>query len=224
MARNHYTVLGIPVDASPEEIKCAYRRQAMQLHPDRSGPQAGTGPFREIQEAYDVLSDPAQREVYDRAQVCSRPTARDPTPPDRRQRSSAGYPGRGIIDPDEFPLRSMAENLFGPFSKDYQPFILHNQGAGILEIALTEEEARQGGAVDVSLPIEVPCPNCRGRGGLGWYRCARCAGSGALAVEYRVTASFPPGLSSHHAVQLTVPSLSGGECPLIVRFLVQETC
>ena len=64
MAKDYYLILGVPLDAAPGEIRSAFRRLALQYHPDRRG-EAGTRAFRDISEAYDVLSDPAQRARYD---------------------------------------------------------------------------------------------------------------------------------------------------------------
>lgn len=62
MPKNYYVVLGLNTTASPRQIKDAYRRLAKELHPDRSGLESE--PFREVQEAYGVLSDPIQRRHY----------------------------------------------------------------------------------------------------------------------------------------------------------------
>ena len=64
MAKNYYLILGLAADASREDIKAAFRRRALELHPDRSG--LGSGPFQEVQEAYRVLGDPERRRRYDR--------------------------------------------------------------------------------------------------------------------------------------------------------------
>ena len=58
----HYETLGVTKDASPDEIKKAFRRLASQHHPDKGG---DTKKFQEIQAAYDVLSDPQKKEAYD---------------------------------------------------------------------------------------------------------------------------------------------------------------
>lgn len=64
MRKNYYLILGVGSDATLEEIKSAFRRRAMELHPDHSGMESG--PFLEIQEAYSVLTDPERRRGYDR--------------------------------------------------------------------------------------------------------------------------------------------------------------
>jgi molecular chaperone DnaJ len=64
MAKNYYLILGISEDASREDIRAAFRRRALELHPDRSGMESG--PFQALQEAYSVLGDPERRRRYDR--------------------------------------------------------------------------------------------------------------------------------------------------------------
>ena len=67
MPRDYYDVLGVKRDASDDEIKKAYRKLARQYHPDRNpGDKQAEANFKEVQEAYDVLSDKARRERYDR--------------------------------------------------------------------------------------------------------------------------------------------------------------
>ena len=63
MPRNDCIILGIAADASLDEVKAAFRRRAMEVHPDTSGLESG--PFLELQEAYGVLSDPERRRRYD---------------------------------------------------------------------------------------------------------------------------------------------------------------
>ena len=66
MGKDYYKVLGIAKDASEDEVKKAYRKQALRYHPDKNKSPGSEDRFKEIAEAYDVLSDAKKKEVYDR--------------------------------------------------------------------------------------------------------------------------------------------------------------
>lgn len=63
--KDHYAILGVSPGAAPEVIKAAYRRKANQYHPDKNPSQDAALRFREVQEAYEVLSDETRRKAYD---------------------------------------------------------------------------------------------------------------------------------------------------------------
>ena len=67
LAKNHYAILGVGRDATPDQIKAAYRRKAQELHPDHSGTDGK--PFLGIQDAYEVLSNLTRRRAYDDRQA-----------------------------------------------------------------------------------------------------------------------------------------------------------
>ncbi|XP_032297720.1 dnaJ homolog subfamily B member 1-like, partial [Coturnix japonica] len=66
MGKDYYRTLGLARGASDEEIKRAYRRQALRFHPDKNKEPGAEERFKEIAEAYDVLSDPKKREIFDK--------------------------------------------------------------------------------------------------------------------------------------------------------------
>lgn len=66
MGKDYYKVLGIPKGASDDEIKKAYRKQALRYHPDKNKSAEAEDKFKEIAEAYDVLSDAKKKDIYDR--------------------------------------------------------------------------------------------------------------------------------------------------------------
>ena len=63
--KDYYAVLGLEVDASSAEVKSAYRKSAAKFHPDKNSSPEAPARFREVQEAYDLLSDEAKRHAYD---------------------------------------------------------------------------------------------------------------------------------------------------------------
>ncbi len=63
--KDHYEILGIASDASGETVRTAYRRKALQFHPDRNPAPDASEKFRDVQEAYETLTDAARRQVYD---------------------------------------------------------------------------------------------------------------------------------------------------------------
>lgn len=65
MGKDYYKVLGIPRGASEDEIKKAYRKQALRYHPDKNKSPGAEDKFKEIAEAYDVLSDAKKKDIYD---------------------------------------------------------------------------------------------------------------------------------------------------------------
>lgn len=116
MAKSYYAILGIPADASSEEIKSAYRRLAKEYHPDHAG--GDSEKFRDIQEAYSVLADSEKRRHYEQHRCGQpvrvrtrpapvRPAGAEPLIPDREPR----YTGRERVG-REFVFAGPEEDLF----------------------------------------------------------------------------------------------------------------
>ena len=107
MPRDHYEVLGVSRSASADEIAKAYRKLARQHHPDRNpGDKQAEGRFKEIQNAYDMLSDPKKKAVYDQFGTDVPPGAAGPASPAGAGSSSPAAAGGQQIDPE------MAQELF----------------------------------------------------------------------------------------------------------------
>lgn len=163
MAADHYAALGLTRDATPEDIKRAYRKLARQYHPDanRHDPEAEER-FKEISHAYDVLSDPQKKERYDLYG-------------DER----AGATGFG----DFGGISDLFSTFFGGFGSSggrTGPA----RGADIAaEVVLTLEEAATGVDRDVEITTLMTCSECDGSGaaaGTSPQRCTECGGTGEL--------------------------------------------
>lgn len=168
-SRDHYAVLGVPRHASQEAIKKAFRRLAAEHHPDVSPDPAAAERFREIVEAYEVLSRPEARARYDRLGFPRRP----PQPRKRRERS-APAPAHDPLD-DVFELGARP-----------QP---GERGADVVvELLLDRREARRGTTRGVRYVAWSSCRDCDGRGapeGSRWRTCTQCRGTGRVREQGR---------------------------------------
>jgi len=169
--RDYYEILGVSRKASPEEIKKAYRQLALKYHPDRNpGDKEAEARFREAAEAYEALSNPDKRSIYDQFGH------------EGLQRS--GY--QGFTRPEDI------FRAFGGIFDEFLNFSFGRRGqpeeeAGedlVASITITLEEAAHGKEVGLELPRTKICPNCKGSGakpGTGWITCPVCHGGGTLS-------------------------------------------
>ena len=161
---DYYGLLGIERDADDKAIKSAYRKLALRYHPDRNpGDEAAVERFKEINEAYAVLSDGEKRSRYDRFGTA------DP---------GAHFSG-DIFD--------VFASVFGA-SMGRRPTQRGTPGEDLeVELEVTLEQARDGATVPVDIDRLTLCDHCHGQraepGGKGKQRCVQCAGAGAVRVQ-----------------------------------------
>lgn len=199
---NYYLVLGVKRDATREQIKSAYRRRAKELHPDCC--PGSSQPFIEVQQAYEVLSDPERRRAYD-DRASPVPSPMRPVQSTRpKQEWGWDRPAEPLI-PSDAGDRGRTSSFFARHSLDRQPWpfpggLDWSQEEGLevipIDVTLTPEQAWRGGQIGLVLPVRVECPECGGGGIASWWTCRRCSGSGALVREQQVTISFPGGLAN----------------------------
>ena len=205
MARNYYAILGLGCDATPDEIKAAYRRKAQELHPDHSG--AGSKPFLDIQEAYETLGDPARRRAYDDRQAAGQPRRSapswrapvEPLVPDAGDWVGSWGSARHFHGPLESSAGGILDALWGDWGP--RPRAASRREAH-LEIRLTVEQALRGGNLRLWIPVQVQCPACWGQGGAGFYECWQCSGTGEITEEHPLSISFQPGIASDCEVHI----------------------
>ncbi len=184
--KDYYEILGVPRNASQEEIKRAYRRLVRKYHPDlNKGDPEAEKRFKEINEAYEVLSNPEKRAKYDRYGRVDG----DFTPP-----PGGGFDfdfGKGFdfgFDPFEDLFERFFGGGFGKRAEDIGP----RKGADLeMPLEITLEEAFRGGEKEVSVPRWKVCPTCGGTGaapGTSPRTCPYCHGTGRL--EERKTSLF----------------------------------
>jgi len=174
--RDYYEVLGLQKDASEDEIKKAYRKLAKQHHPDLNpGDKRAEANFKEVNEAYGVLSDPEKKARYDRFGHAGI----DPT-------------GGGGFDMGDIDLGDLLGSFFGggfggfgggPTPRRNSP----QQGESLrTSLTVTFEEAAFGCEKEINLTRTEPCAECQGSGcepGTTKETCPDCRGSGVVRIQ-----------------------------------------
>jgi molecular chaperone DnaJ len=169
-----YGLLGLSRDATADAIERAYRRLARRYHPGvNPGDQVAEALFRQIQEAYDVLSHLERRREYDRG--TSRPAA-------TAAAAVVSFEGFDFSAPAEGPVAATFTELFaGVFQRAARQAVLPVQGAPIeIALPLSFEDAIRGGTFPISVVRQERCPHCAGYGQTACppVVCPACAGQG----------------------------------------------
>jgi len=232
VASNPYEVLGVTKSASDDEIKKAYRKLAREFHPDRNpGDDAAEERFKDVQTAYDLLSDPEKRQAYDTF----------------GQSSARGFPGGGAdmggMRFEEFDLSNLGDLLGGMFGGSRRAATRQPIRGNDLEthVRISFEDSLKG--VQVRVPVEAetvcsichgtgaepgttpitcpqcggrgvvsdaqglfafsqPCPRCRGNGTIVEKPCCNCRGSGRERTTKRYAVKIPAGAKTGTRVRL----------------------
>jgi len=177
MAKDYYSILGIDKNSTSEEIKKAYRKLAMEFHPDRNpGDKIAEEKFKGIAEAYDVLSDPDKKIKYDTPNPYQGRKA-DPFGPgsifDEYMKASSGT---RTSHSDDFFFEMDDFGEFNVFKKKKQ---VPKKGRGIsINMPLSVSEMITGVQKKIKLKRSVNCKTCKGSGTESYQKCARCIGSG----------------------------------------------
>ena len=213
--RNPYEVLGVERAATADEVKAAYRRLALQNHPDRNpGDKAAEERFKEISEAYATLRDPETRETFDRY---------------GSRGANAGRPDFSTVDWQtvfqEADLNINWDARGGPPQTGNVMFdVLFGYMAGMMRsngllpgedrevrLELSLETARTGGVRRVHIPGPSVCAECRGSGRIdsqtAGQTCPVCGGQGVLRGGANVDVSIPKGVRD--GVKLRLKGLGG---------------
>jgi molecular chaperone DnaJ len=167
--RDYYEVLSVSKTAAPEEIKRAYRKLAMQYHPDRNKDEEAAARFKEINEAYEVLHDVEKRQLYDRYGHAG-----------LRGNNGGGSDFSGFAG-----FGDIFEDLFGGFGRSgASQRRAPRRGADLRHLLnLTFEEAIFGVDKEIEVTRSDTCPVCQGTGaepGTQPKRCPQCNGAGEV--------------------------------------------
>jgi DnaJ-class molecular chaperone len=218
--KDYYKVLGVSKGASADDIKKAFRKLARKYHPDvNPGDRKAEEKFKEINEAYEVLSDPDKRRKYDtlgpnwQEQFGFQPGA---------GRRSYNYRGSPVDFDTPTGFSDFFEALFGrstpqgagPGSRTNRNDFRRRAGDNIEQpVEVTLQEAYVGGTRTFNIQSTEVCPICRGTGEVGGKACANCGGQGMLARNKRIQVKIPAGVENGSRIRVAgegQPGIGGG--------------
>ena len=176
--RDYYEVLGVSKTASDDEIKRSFRKLAKQYHPDVNKEPGAEEKFKEIGEAYAILSDPQKRKQYDQFGHAAFDGA-------------SGGPGFSGFDASDIDLGSIFEDLFGGSFGGFGFGGGSRRSANrptkgrdsLVRVKLTFDEAVFGCKKTIKIDLNVECDECNGKGGFDESTCSTCGGSGRVISQ-----------------------------------------
>jgi molecular chaperone DnaJ len=213
MQPDPYLALGVSRSESASGIRTAFRGLARHYHPDRRGP-GGVETFREIADAYALLSDPSTRTRY------------DATSAEARRALAEGERAEDVLSVrDGEDLRPGLEPLFARVARNFT-------GLGVpkgerveqlsLQAHLTREQAERGALLRIGMPVFRRCSACSGLGSTPFLQCARCLGAGLVEATRPVAVRVSPGASDGSEIVLSLVPLGVQNFYACVRLAIDR--
>lgn len=208
MAKDYYEVLGIGRNASDKEIRQAYRRLARRHHPDvNPGDKSAESRFKEINQAYEVLSDPEKRRKYDQygdqwqfADQFAKAGAQGAPEWEFTSAGPGGFDFGGFATGTD--MGDIFESLLKGSGARGAPRRSRRRQDAEYPLEVTLEEAFQGTKRTIQTQSEEPCSVCGGKGALQNAPCYSCRGTGTVLRPRTLEAKIPPGVNNGSRVRI----------------------
>jgi molecular chaperone DnaJ len=210
--KDYYLILGVSRGENLRGIQDAFRELAKIYHPDRAGP-AGTRKFQDLLEAYETLSDPEKRRLYNHQleqHDIKLPSDPEPIFSPARSKPEPLIPEPMSVLRDFETIRPSFEPLFERFVRNFTgegiPKGERLQGLNI-EVILSPEEAATGVVIPVGIPVFTACSQCGGSGHDWLFPCLECTGQGIIQEEQSVRISIPPMVHDRAVIEVPIHGL-----------------
>lgn len=199
MKNNYYEILGVTPDSDMCEIKSAYRTLARKYHPDMTG--GNINKFKEINEAYETLSNERKRMQYNMLfgfyKKTAPPPPRQQTPPPRQEAKKEPKSEKKKTEKHE--EKNLFDEIFSSKSEKQQP----QDGADLsAEISISIPEAVNGTSKVVNILHTELCPKCKGRKFINGSYCSECNGTGEKTRRRKLTVTIPPNIKNETRLRI----------------------
>jgi len=209
--KDYYLILGVSRGENFRGVQDAFRELAKRYHPDRAG-SAETPRFQDIQEAYEILSNPEKRKLYNheleqKERMHSRPEPISYRPPTRPE----------PLIPEAMSVLHDFETIRPSFEPLFERFLRNFTGESIpkgerlealnVELILSPQEAAMGVGVPVGVPVFYTCHQCGGSGRDWLFPCVNCNAEGIIEEEKTVRVSIPPMVPDGTIIEVPIHGL-----------------
>ena len=215
--KNYYAILGVSRTETPSGIRAAYREAVRRTHPDYAGPRSAVA-FQEIVEAHSVLSDPNQRQRYDRD---LKRYEWDRTRPGLLHWFPTGLEPQSLFADTHAvhpSFEALAERLLRNVADMDIPKAEKPEALSV-EVILSPEEAAAGGVLSIGIPVYESCRVCGGTGRNWMFLCPHCGGEGVVSRMQPVEVGIPSSLTLGLTPELSLHAL--GINNLFLRLLLR---
>ena len=247
--KNLYAVLGVQPSASKDTIKDAFRSLAKKYHPDTNkGNKASEKKFKEIAEAYEVLSDDKKRQEYDKINNFNQPEVK-PNNYTQTNQAKQAYSKQAYNPPpktkpkQEAPKKQDARKSAQqekPFAETFSKFMndvfatkQENikkpiKGSDInVDLTITIHEAKNGGVRRVNVLHTECCPKCKGKKFVNDTKCKKCNGSGEINSQKTILVKIPANIKQGEKIMLknegNIGQFGGANGDLYLKINVEKS-